>query len=306
MASNGRTRPANGTAKVRLAASARPWRRMPSGRMAIPVRTSASVIAETNTSRDGNRSIQERTFSLGAAYISSVTTFLSSRTMTAMSIEEWRLAHRYAPRQFQFYTTALFEQFMDGCPQALLGQGRLSDRITQNQPYLFFHGTTVACRPHTKVHSDIIVQIPDRDARQGCDLQLSCVAFHVVLALQASCSIFSFAAFVCPAPCPETNGFGKPFCAGSAMFRAIAYARVSTVGQETGNQIREVHNASFSIEPHRIASETVSGSVAMAQRKGFSCLLNKLEQGDLLVVTKLDGLGRIEFRNGLTPIPVTA
>ena len=76
------------------------------------------------------------------------------------------------------------------------------------------------------------------------------------------------------------------------MSRAFAYARVSTTGQETGNQVREIHDAGFSIEPHRIITETVSGSTAMTQRKGFSRLLDKMEQGDLLVVTKLDRLGR--------------
>ncbi len=76
------------------------------------------------------------------------------------------------------------------------------------------------------------------------------------------------------------------------MSRAFAYARVSAIGQETENQIREIRDAGFSIEPHRIITETVSGSVAMAQRKGFSRLLDKMEQGDLLVVTNLDRLGR--------------
>jgi len=37
---------------------------------------------------------------------------------------------------------------------------------------------------------------------------------------------------------------------------------------------------------------TVSGSVAASERKGFSKLLNKLESSDVLVVTKLDRLGR--------------
>ncbi|MCY4308434.1 MAG: recombinase family protein [Rhodobacteraceae bacterium] len=53
-----------------------------------------------------------------------------------------------------------------------------------------------------------------------------------------------------------------------------------------------MRDAGFSIEPHRIITETISGSKSMARRKGFSCLLNKIEQGDLLVVTKLDRLGR--------------
>ena len=76
------------------------------------------------------------------------------------------------------------------------------------------------------------------------------------------------------------------------MSRAFAYARVSAPEQETENQIREIRDAGFSIEPHRINTETGSGSVAMAQRKEFSRLLDKMEQGDLLVVTKLDRLGR--------------
>jgi putative DNA-invertase from lambdoid prophage Rac len=36
----------------------------------------------------------------------------------------------------------------------------------------------------------------------------------------------------------------------------------------------------------------VSGSVAAGERKGFKKLLDKLESGDVLVVTKLDRLGR--------------
>lgn len=76
------------------------------------------------------------------------------------------------------------------------------------------------------------------------------------------------------------------------MSRTFAYARVSTVGQEPGNQIMEIEAAGFSVEPHRIVSETVSGSTAVAQRKGFSRLLDRMEKGDVLVVTKLDRLGR--------------
>lgn len=76
------------------------------------------------------------------------------------------------------------------------------------------------------------------------------------------------------------------------MSRIFAYARVSTVDQEPENQIREIEAAGFFIEPHRIITETVSGSRAIAQRNGFSKLLYKMEKGDVLVVTKLDRLGR--------------
>lgn len=45
-------------------------------------------------------------------------------------------------------------------------------------------------------------------------------------------------------------------------------------------------------EPRRIVTETVSGSTAIAQRRGFSKLMDRLESGDVLIVTKLDRLGR--------------
>lgn len=76
------------------------------------------------------------------------------------------------------------------------------------------------------------------------------------------------------------------------MSRTFAYARVSTVEQVPENQLREIEAAGFRIEPHRIITETVSGSMAIAQREGFSRLLDRMEKGDVLVVTKLDRLGR--------------
>jgi putative DNA-invertase from lambdoid prophage Rac len=76
------------------------------------------------------------------------------------------------------------------------------------------------------------------------------------------------------------------------MPRAFAYVRVSTIDQETQNQINEIHSAGFAVEPHRIISETISGSVATALRPEFTRLLDKMEQGDVLIVTKLDRLGR--------------
>ena len=76
------------------------------------------------------------------------------------------------------------------------------------------------------------------------------------------------------------------------MSRTFAYARVSTVDQTPENQIREIEAAGFAIEPYRIITEVVSGSEAIAQRKGFAKLLDRMEQGDVLIVTKLDRLGR--------------
>lgn len=76
------------------------------------------------------------------------------------------------------------------------------------------------------------------------------------------------------------------------MGRVFAYCRVSTADQTTENQVLEVRSAGFNIEPRRVVSECVSGSVAARQRAGFSKLLDRLETGDVLVVTKLDRLGR--------------
>lgn len=76
------------------------------------------------------------------------------------------------------------------------------------------------------------------------------------------------------------------------MSRTFAYARVSTSDQETQNQVAEIAAAGFRVETHRIITETISGSVAIAQRPEFARLLDKMEQGDVLIVTKLDRLGR--------------
>lgn len=76
------------------------------------------------------------------------------------------------------------------------------------------------------------------------------------------------------------------------MPRTFAYARVSTTGQTVENQLREIEGAGFHVEPHRIVTETISGSTAIAQRQNFSKLLDRLESGDVLIVTKLDRLGR--------------
>ena len=76
------------------------------------------------------------------------------------------------------------------------------------------------------------------------------------------------------------------------MSRTFAYTRVSTTQQTPENQLQEIETAGFKVEPHRVVEETVSGTLAIARRKGFSRLLDKMERGDVLIVTKLDRLGR--------------
>ena len=76
------------------------------------------------------------------------------------------------------------------------------------------------------------------------------------------------------------------------MTRVFTYCRVSTAGQTTDNQIQEIASAGFKVLPTRAIAETISGSVAASERPGFKKLIDKLEAGDILVVTKLDRLGR--------------
>ncbi|CDG99849.1 recombinase family protein [Xenorhabdus bovienii] len=76
------------------------------------------------------------------------------------------------------------------------------------------------------------------------------------------------------------------------MSRVFAYCRVSTLEQNTENQRREIEAAGFAIRPQRLIEEYVSGSVAAGERPGFTRLLDRMENGDVLIVTKLDRLGR--------------
>jgi len=76
------------------------------------------------------------------------------------------------------------------------------------------------------------------------------------------------------------------------MARTFAYCRVSTADQTTDNQVREIAAAGFAVEPKRVIEETVSGSVAAMERAGFARLVDRLEAEDVLIVTKLDRLGR--------------
>ncbi|WP_408587701.1 recombinase family protein [Novosphingobium sp.] len=76
------------------------------------------------------------------------------------------------------------------------------------------------------------------------------------------------------------------------MSRVFAYVRVSTGQQTSDNQVLEIETAGFRLEPRRVIAETVSGSTAAMEREGFHRLMDRLEGDDVLVVTKLDRLGR--------------
>ena len=71
----------------------------------------------------------------------------------------------------------------------------------------------------------------------------------------------------------------------------FAYGRVSTNQQTAENQRLEIINAGFKID-FWFADEGVSGKVCSRQRKQFALMLEKIRDGETLVVSKLDRLGR--------------
>ncbi len=71
----------------------------------------------------------------------------------------------------------------------------------------------------------------------------------------------------------------------------FGYGRVSTQDQTTDNQRLEIERAGYSID-YWFADEGVSGAVLASQRPQFRDMLTKIRQGESLVVTKIDRLGR--------------
>ncbi len=71
----------------------------------------------------------------------------------------------------------------------------------------------------------------------------------------------------------------------------FGYGRVSTKEQTTENQRLEIEQAGYRIE-YWFADEGISGKTHATQRPQFVALLDKLRDGETLVVTKLDRLGR--------------
>jgi DNA invertase Pin-like site-specific DNA recombinase len=71
----------------------------------------------------------------------------------------------------------------------------------------------------------------------------------------------------------------------------FAYGRVSTKDQTTENQKMEIQAAGYAVD-YWFADEGISGSTSASQRPQFKAMLDKIRDGERLVVTKLDRLGR--------------
>lgn len=78
----------------------------------------------------------------------------------------------------------------------------------------------------------------------------------------------------------------------TAAGRVFGYGRVSTSDQTTENQRRELQQAGYVVQHRRWFADVVSGKVPASQRPEFARLLERIEEGDSLVVSKLDRLGR--------------
>lgn len=71
----------------------------------------------------------------------------------------------------------------------------------------------------------------------------------------------------------------------------FGYGRVSTKEQTTENQRREIETTGHTID-YWYADEGVSGKISAMQRPQFAKMLGQIRDGETLVVTKLDRLGR--------------
>lgn len=70
----------------------------------------------------------------------------------------------------------------------------------------------------------------------------------------------------------------------------IGYCRVSTGHQDTANQIAALIAAG--VAPENVHAETVSGAAPFAERLALQAAIAACQPGDVLVVPKLDRLGR--------------
>ena len=84
------------------------------------------------------------------------------------------------------------------------------------------------------------------------------------------------------------------------MGRKIGYARVSTAHQNTDSQVEELKDAGC----EEVFYEKVSSTATLEKRHQLRACLSVLRPGDLLVVSKLDRLGRsqVEVINRLNDL----
>jgi putative DNA-invertase from lambdoid prophage Rac len=76
------------------------------------------------------------------------------------------------------------------------------------------------------------------------------------------------------------------------MSRIFAYSRVSTKDQTTENQLLAIQQAGYQIAKGRFFQDIISGSTPAMSRPEFQRMIDRLEEGDQVVVFELSRLGR--------------
>jgi putative DNA-invertase from lambdoid prophage Rac len=92
--------------------------------------------------------------------------------------------------------------------------------------------------------------------------------------------------FIC-----KMDVIGHYWTQGEEKMAIFGYGRVSTKEQQSENQRLELVRAGYDVS-YWFADEGVSGKVSALQRAQFRILLDKIRDGETLVVSKLDRLGR--------------
>lgn len=75
------------------------------------------------------------------------------------------------------------------------------------------------------------------------------------------------------------------------MARVFGYLRVSTKGQTTENQKKEILDKGFAVNEW-ISEEAVSGTVEAFERPQFKRMIEMSQPGDIIITVKIDRLGR--------------
>jgi DNA invertase Pin-like site-specific DNA recombinase len=94
-------------------------------------------------------------------------------------------------------------------------------------------------------------------------------------------------------PRSKTDGItkgGSPTSQTRQLPRKVGYARVSTTGQNLDQQLAALRDAGC----QEVFGEKVSSTVPAHKRQELQRALGELGQGDILVVAKLDRLGRTQ------------
>jgi len=75
------------------------------------------------------------------------------------------------------------------------------------------------------------------------------------------------------------------------MSAVFAYARVSTNHQEVENQFLDIENSGYKID-YKYADVGVSGKTRAKDRQQWNLMLSKIREGESLIVSRIDRLGR--------------